>query len=279
MSGAIDESEIEIDLLLEGIYRRYHYDFRQYSRGSVRRRLQHALLVLDLPSLARLQERVLHDPATFTTLLGILTVQVSEMFRDPPFWRVLRDDVLPVLATYPSLKIWVAGASTGEEVCSICIWLEEAGLLSRSLVYATDIDIDAQQKAKQAVYELPRMALYSANYQAAGGAGSLGDYYSAAYDAAAIHQRLLKRVLFSDHSLATDSVFTEVHLVLCRNVLIYFDRELQRRAVGLFRDSLCRRGFLGLGMRESLRFIDDHGAFDVFDEPVRLYRRSTKELP
>lgn len=266
--------DIEIDLLLEGIYRRYHHDFRGYSKGSLRRRLGQALTALDCQSVSHLQERVLHEPELLPLLLRYLTVQVSDMFRDPEYWRAIRAQVIPVLATYPSFKIWVAGCSTGEEVYSMAICLHEAGLLSRALIYATDINNEAQRKAAAGVYEIERVATFSKNYQAGGGTGSLSDYYTATYGSAVIDKKLSERVVFSDHSLATDSVFTEVHFVSCRNVFIYFTRELQERALGLFADSLCPRGFLGMGSRESLRFIDDKRRFSLVDEPSRLYRKA-----
>ena len=266
--------DIEIDLLLEGIYRRYHHDFRDYSKGSLRRRIAQAMTTLDCHSVSHLQERVLHEPDLLPVLLRYLTVQVSDLCRAPIYWRAVRTQVIPVLATYPSFKIWVAGCSTGEEVYSMAICLEEAGLLQRALIYATDINNEAQRKAAAGVYEIDRIANFSKNYQEGGGTGTLSDYYTATYGSAVIARRLAERVVFSDHSLATDSVFTEVHFVSCRNVFIYFTRELQERALGLFADSLCPRGFLGMGSRESLRFIDERKRFTLFDEPTRLYRKA-----
>ena len=266
--------DIEIDLLLEGVYRRYHHDFREYSKGSLRRRITQALTAFECQSISHLQERVLHEPEILPLLLRYLTVQVSDMFRDPIYWRALRTHVIPVLATYPSFKIWVAGCSTGEEVYSMAICLQEAGLLSRALIYATDINNEAQRKAAAGAYEIERVAQFSENYQEGGGTGSLSDYYTDTHGSAIMDQRLAERVVFSDHSLATDSVFTEVQFVSCRNVFIYFARELQDRALGLFADSLCPRGFLGLGSRESLRFVDTHNRFVLVDEPSRLHRKA-----
>ncbi len=266
--------DIEIDLLLEGIYRRYHHDFREYSKGSLRRRLGQAMQALECESISHLQERVLHEPEILPLLLRYLTVQASDVFRDPAYWRTIRAQVIPVLATYPSFKIWIAGCSTGEEVYSMAICLHEAGLLSRSLIYATDINNEAQRKAAAGVYDIDRVAQFSKNYQEGGGINSLSDYYTATYGSAVMNKMLSGRVVFSDHSLATDSVFTEVHFVSCRNVFIYFSRELQERALGLFADSLCPRGFLGMGSRESLRFIDTHKRFVVTDEANRVYRKA-----
>ena len=224
-------------------------------------------------TLSQLQDRVLHDPATFPALLDFLTVQVSEMFRDPTYFRSLREKVIPLLRTYPSLKMWVAGCSTGEEAYSLAILLREEGLLARTLIYATDINPQTLQKAEAGVYEVDRIAGFTENHRKSGARSSLSDYYTAAYGRAVFDKSLKQHIVFSDHSLATDSVFAEVQLVSCRNVLIYFNRELQDRAVGLFRDALCRRGFLGIGAKESLRF-SAHA--DVFRR-VRARRSNLSE--
>ncbi len=265
--------DIELRLLLEAIYLRYQHDFRHYAVASLRRRLSRALEYFELESLSALQERVLRDGAWLQRLLPFLTVQVSEMFRDPPFFRALRDEVLPRLRTYPSPKIWVAGCANGEEVYALAILLREAGLLDRTVVYATDVSPEALRRAEAGIYELDRIAQFSASYVAAGGRASLSDYYTAAYGAAAFDRALRRNVVFTDHSLATDQVFAEVQLVTCRNVLIYFDRELQDRAVGLFRDALCPHGYLGLGSGETLRFSRHGAAFEPFAPDLRLYRR------
>jgi chemotaxis protein methyltransferase CheR len=245
--------DVELKLLLEAIYLRFHYDFRQYSMASLRRRVSQAMVQLDCPSVSRLQDKLLRDAEAFPALLQYLTVQVSEMFRDPSYWRALRQAVAPVLGTYPSLKLWVAGCSTGEEVYSFCILLREEGLLERTIVYATDINGESLRRAQSGVFELDRLSGFSRAYHEAGGKGSLSDYYTAAYDSAVFDKSLARNVVFSDHSLATDSVFSEVQLVSCRNVLIYFNQSLQERAIGLFQESLVRKGFLGLGSKESLR--------------------------
>ena len=224
-------------------------------------------------TLSQLQDKLLHDPATFPALLDYLTVQVSEMFRDPSYFKALREEVVPVLRTYPSLKLWVAGCSTGEEAYSLAILLREEGLLDRSLIYATDINPHALRRAEEGVYELERIAAFTTNHQQAGARSSLSDYYVAAYGRAVFDKSLRRHIVFSDHSLATDSVFAEVQLVSCRNVLIYFDRSLQDRALGLFRDALCRRGFLGLGSKESLRFSAAANAFDEFARDDRIFQK------
>ncbi len=262
----VRENDIEFQLLLDAIYLKYHYDFRAYAGSSLRRRLRTAMERFGCATLSQLQDKVLHDPATFPALLDYLTVQVSEMFRDPSYFKALRDTVVPMLRTYPSLKLWVAGCSAGEEVYSLAILLHEEGLLERSLIYATDINAHALQKAEAGVYEIDRIAGFTDNHQKSGGRGSLSKYYTAAYGRAVFDKALKKHMVFSDHSLATDSVFAEMNLVSCRNVLIYFNRELQDRALGLFHDSLCRKGFLGLGSKEALRFSN---YADRFDEVVR----------
>jgi len=263
----------ELALLLEAIYFKYQHDFRHYAIASLRRRVTLAMSRFGCESISQLQHRVLHEPEVFAQMLQYLTVQVSEMFRDPEYFKALRAEVIPVLKTYPSVKIWIAGCSTGEEVWSFAIMLKEEGLLERTLIYASDINPDALKAAEAGVYTLDRVALFSENYLAAGGTGSLSDYYHAAYDGVVFDRALRKQVLFADHSLATDTVFSEVHLVSCRNVLIYFDRPLQDRAVGLFRDSLVRRGYLGLGARESLRLTSHESAFVEVARPQRVYQK------
>jgi chemotaxis protein methyltransferase CheR len=216
---------------------------------------------------------VLHDPAVVPELLGYLTVQVSELFRDPSYFRTIRERVVPHLKTYPSLKVWVAGCSAGEEVYSLAILFREEGLEDRTLFYGTDINPEALKKAEAGVYEIDRIPLFTDNHRRAGGKSSLSDYYTAAYGSAVFDKSLRKRAVFSDHSLVSDQVFAEVQLVSCRNVLIYFDRALQDRAVGLFKDSLVRKGFLGLGAKESLRFSAHAPAFTEFARDERLYQK------
>ncbi|MCC2655665.1 MAG: methyltransferase, CheR-type [Panacagrimonas sp.] len=263
---------IELPLLLEAIYLKYHYDFREYAHASLKRRLTAAMIRFNCRTLSQLQERVLHEPAVFPQLLDFLTVQVSEMFRDPTYYRAVREHMVPILRTYPSLKIWVAGCSTGEEVYSMAILLREEGLLERSLIYATDINSQALQRAEAGVFDIDRMAGFTENHRRSGGRSSLSDYYTAAFGRAVIDKSLRKHIVFSDHSLATDSVFAEVQFVSCRNVLIYFNRELQDRALGLFVDALCRKGFLGLGSKESLRFSAHSDAFTDVSREERIFQ-------
>ncbi len=265
--------EIELQLLIEAIYLKYHYDFRHYARASLKRRLTAAMPRFDCATLSQLQDKVVNDPAAFPALLDFLTVPVSDLFRDPGYFRELRLSVIPVLRTYPSLKVWVAGCSTGEEVYSLAILLREEGLLARTLIYATDINPRTLRKAQAGIYELERVIGFTENHRLSGARTSLSDYYTAAYGKVVLDKSLRQHIVFSDHSLATDNVFAEVQLVSCRNVLIYFNRELQDRAVGLFREALCRKGFLGIGSKESLRFSAHGDAFQELSREHRIYRK------
>jgi chemotaxis protein methyltransferase CheR len=265
--------DIERVLLLEALYRKYHYDFRGYSTASLKRRLSLAKEHFRCSSISMLQDKLLHDEGVLPQLVAFLTIQVSEMFRDPSYFRSIREKVVPHLKTYPSLKVWVPGCSGGEELYSLAILFREEGLEGRTLFYGTDINAEALRKAEAGVYELDRMALFTENHRRSGGKSSLSDYYTAAYGGAVLDKSLRGRAVFSDHSLASDSVFAEVHLVSCRNVLIYFDRELQDRAVGLFKDSLVRRGFLGLGSKERLRFSCHAEDFTRFVPEERIYQK------
>jgi chemotaxis protein methyltransferase CheR len=267
---------IEIQLLLEALYQRYHYDFRNYAQASIKRRLKQARERLGFSTFSALQDGLLHNSALLSRLLGYLTIQVSEMFRDPSYFRALREKVLPHLRTYPSLKVWVAGCSEGEELYSLAILFREEGLEERTLFYATDISQDALDKAGAGVYSLDRIRLFTENHRKSGGKSSLSDYYNAAYGRASFDESLRQRVVFSDHSLVTDAVFAEMHLISCRNVLIYFDRSLQDRALGLFKDSLARKGFLGLGAKESLRFSNHFNSFGDFVREEKIYQRQVE---
>jgi chemotaxis protein methyltransferase CheR len=271
---ASDKTEdIEIRLLLEAIHSRYHYDFRRYAMASIKRRLRQAREKLGFPNFSALQESLLHDPTMLPRLLGYLTVQVSEMFRDPTYFRAIREHVVPHLRTYPSLKIWIAGCSSGEELYSFVILFREEGLEQKTLFYATDINQEALRAAEAGIYDLDRIKLFTENHRNSGGKSSLSDYYTAAYGRASFDKSLRQQVIFSDHSLVTDAVFAEMHLISCRNVLIYFDRALQDRAIGLFKDALTRRGFLGLGAKESLRFSKYAASFTPFVNDERIYQR------
>lgn len=267
-------TDIEIRLLMEAIYLKYSYDFRDYSGASIKRRILHALGQFDCRTVSALQERVLHDPGIFMQLLQYLTIPVSEMFRDPGHFLALRNEVVPLLRTWPSLKVWIAGCSTGEEVYSMAILLREEGLLERTILYATDINPHSLEKARQGIYALPDMQAYAENYREAGGGRDFCEYYTAAYGNAIMDSSLRENVTFADHSLATDSVFSETQLVSCRNVLIYFNKSLQDRALGLFHESLCHRGFLVLGSKESVGFSAYSDRFEALVRPERIYRKS-----
>jgi len=267
------EFEIELGLLIDAIYHMYHYDFRAYAAASLRRRMKAAMTKFECRSLSALQDKIMHDPAAFLALLDFLTVQVSEMFRDPEYFRALRQEVVPLLRTYPSLKVWVAGCSAGEEAYSLAILLREEGLLDKTLIYATDINPQTLQKAATGIYEVARIAGFTENHHRSGARSSLSDYYTAAYGSAVFDKSLKEHIVFCDHSLATDSVFAEVQLVSCRNVLIYFNRALQDRALGLFRDALCRNGFLGLGTKESLQFSSHGEEFSTVVREQKIFQK------
>jgi chemotaxis protein methyltransferase CheR len=265
--------DLEIKLLLEALYRTYHYDFRGYSMASIKRRLLQARDKFGCRTLSQLQDMLLHDHAVLPHLVDLLTVQVSDLFRDPDFFRCLRTMVIPHLKTYPSLRVWIAGCSSGEEFYSLAILFREEGLENRTLFYATDINQRALEQAEAGVYDIDRIAQFTVNHQKSGAPCSLSTYYTAAYQGAIFDKSLRRRAVFSDHSLVSDAVFAEVQLILCRNVLIYFDRPLQDRVVGLFNDALVRRGFLGLGTKESLRFNAHRDQFLEFALNERVYRK------
>ena len=274
MADSIED--IEIQLLLDAVYRHYHYDFRHYARASIKRRLLQARTQWGYDSISEMQSPVLHDETILPRLLNFLTVQVSEMFRDPSYFRALREKVVPHLRTYPSLKVWVAGCSHGEELYSLAILFAEEGLAERTIFYATDINPTALKAAQAGVYPLESIRLFTENHRLSGGHTSLSDYYTANYDRAVFDKSLRERTVFSDHSLVTDAAFGEMHLISCRNVLIYFDRELQDRVVGLFGDALVRGGFLGVGSKESLRFSAHAHLFSEFVREEKIYRKASR---
>ncbi len=268
----IPQFDIEPKILFESIYTKYSYDFRHYALASMKRALVHAMDLMGCPSLTALQEKVLQDPKCFYDLLQSLTIPVSEMFRDPTYFLALREKVFPHLKTYPSLKIWVAGCSTGEEVYSLAILLQEEDLLERTTLYATDINQRRLEKAEKGVLSLNVIQQFTHNYQKAGGKRSLSDYYTVDTGSVTFNSDLKKNITFTDHSLVTDAVFSETHLISCRNVLIYFDRELQDRVFGLFHESLCGQGFLGLGLHETIQFSQYAKYFDPFAKKDRIFQ-------
>lgn len=266
--------DIEIRLLLEALYHRYHYDFRAYSTSSIKRRLRQAREQLGFATITAMQERVLHDADMLPKMLRYLTVQVSEMFRDPSYFQAIREKVVPHLLTYPSLKVWIAGCSTGEELYSFVILFREEGLEDRTIFYATDINPEALAQAEAGIYELDRVRLFTENHRQAGGKSSLSDFYHTAYNRCVLDKSLRRNVVFSDHSLVTDQVFSEMQFVSCRNVMIYFNKDLQDRAIGLFREALPRNGFLGLGAKETLRFSQHEEGFRDFVREEKIYQRA-----
>ncbi len=270
---ARDLERIEVDLLLEGIYRHYGFDFRSYAFSSLKRRLWKRITAEGLRSVSELQDRVLHDPAVMEKLLLDLSINVSAMFRDPSFYRTFREKVVPILRTYPFVRVWHAGCSTGEEVYSMAILLEEEGLYERARIYATDINEVVRQTAKNGIYPVGKMQEYTQNYMRAGGTRSFSDYYVAKYDAALFSSALTRNVVFSQHNLVTDRSFAEFNVILCRNVMIYFDRELQDRVHRLFYESLVPLGFLGMGSKESIKFSKYEDCYEVIDGRDKIYRR------
>jgi chemotaxis protein methyltransferase CheR len=265
--------QTEIELLLEGIYRQYGFDFRSYAYASIRRRLWKRIEEEGLSTVSELQNIVLHDPDMMEKLLLDLSINVTAMFRDPTFYRVFRQQVIPHLRTYPFIRVWHAGCATGEEVYSMAILLEEEGLYERSRIYATDINEVVLQKAKSGIFPLDRMQEYTENYIAAGGKRSFSDYYIAKYDGALFSPSLTKNVVFSQHNLVTDRSFSEFNVILCRNVLIYFDKTLQARVLTLFYDSLATFGILALGSKESLRFSPYEECYEQINGPEKIYRK------
>ena len=273
---AVSPDDIEIELFLRALQLRHGYDFSQYAPASLKRRIVQLSHSQGTRTVSGLIERVLHEPGFMSVVLEGLSVPVSEMFRDPPVFRALRDQVLPVLASYSQVNIWLAGCAHGQEVYSLAILLEEAGLYDRCQLYATDFNDAALWQAQEAIYPAREAQLWSRNYAAAGGIHSLADYYSARYELIKLDERLRRNVIFVNHNLVTDDVFCEAHLVLCRNVLIYFGDALQDRALNLFRDSLRRGGFLCLGIRESIDFAPSARDFSAVDAKLRIYQLGNK---
>ena len=272
VTGA-DLEELEIELLLEAIYRRYAFDFRDYAPASLRRRLWRRAQAEGLFTLTALHERVLHEPACMERLLLDLSVTTTSLFRDPPVWRALREQVVPVLRTHPFLRIWTAGCSTGEETYSMAVLLEEEGLLSRSRIYATDVSESVLARARAGTFALARMDEAAENHRRSGAKRPLSASYTAGYDAVRMRRGLTENVVWGRHNLVSDSSFNEFHLVLCRNVLIYFGRPLQDRVHELIHASLGPFGFLGLGSRESLRFTAREADYEAVDASQHLYRK------
>ena len=265
--------DIEIALLLEGLYRYYGFDFREYSPASLKRRILERMRAEKLETVSRFQEHVLHDPACMERLLLGLSVHVTSMFRDPEFYLTFRRKVIPILKTYPTVRIWHAGCSTGEEVYSMAILLQEEGLYRKSLIYATDISHEVLRKAREGIFPLATMQEYTSNYMKAGGTREFSDYYTAHYDNVIFHPSLKTNVVFAEHNLATDGSFNEFHVILCRNVMIYFNKALQERVHNLIYDSLSMFGVFGLGNKETLKFTPREPFYEQLDSRDKLYRK------
>jgi chemotaxis protein methyltransferase CheR len=271
--GRLDLETLELQLLLEGVYRHYGFDFREYALSSLRRRVWRRVHAEGTGTIAGLLERVLHEPEAMERLLLDLSINVTSMFRDPTFYGALREKVLPVLRTYPFTRVWVAGCSTGEEVYSLAILLTEEGLYERTRIYATDINEMVLERAREGVFPLEKMREYTENYIRAGGTRSFSEYYLAKYEGALFERTLTENVVWAPHNLVQDRSFNEFNLILCRNVMIYFDRPLQNRVHQLFYDSLERFGILALGHKESIRFTGFEQRYEELDAQEKLYRR------
>lgn len=268
-----DLEDIEIQLLLDGLYRYYGYDFRDYALASLRRRVWNAVRAEGLKTISGLQERVLHDDAALERFLLALSVNVTAMFRDANFYLAFRNRVVPMLRTYPFIRIWHTGCSTGEEVYSIAMLLMEEGLYNRCRLYATDMNEAVLRKAREGIFPLSKMQEYTQNYLKSGGKRAFSEYYTASYDSAIFSGALREHMIFSQHNLAMDGPFNEFHVILCRNVLIYFNKQLQARVHNLLYDSLVKFGVLGLGHNESIRFNPHENDYEELEFATRLYRR------
>jgi len=271
-----DLEKLEIDLLLEAMYERYGYDFRSYARASVERRVRMFLGKQGSERIADLISPCIHDPAFFSELAQHFSIAVTEMFRDPQVYKVVRDEIAPVLSSYPFVKVWLAGCATGEEAYSLAIVLKETGVLDKTTVFGTDFNDHVLDQAKQGIFPIEAIREATENYQKSGGTASFSEYYSANYGKAAIDSALKRHINFANHNLTVDTAFSEMHLVFCRNVLIYFNRELQDRALKLFADSLVRGGFLVLGTKEDLQFSTVADDFEVVDRSARIYRKRVR---
>jgi chemotaxis protein methyltransferase CheR len=271
--GRLDLETLELQLLLEGVFRQYGYDFREYAVASLRRRVWRRVLAEGEQTITGLLGRLLHDPDVMERLLLDLSINVTSMFRDPTFYAAFREQVVPLLRTYPFTRIWVAGCSTGEEVYSLAIMLTEEGLYGRTRIYATDINEAVLTRAREGVFALDRMQEYTENYIRAGGKRSFSDYYLAKYEGALFERTLTENVVWAPHNLVQDRSFNTFNVILCRNVMIYFDRPLQNRVHQLFHDSLERFGVLALGHKESIRFTGFEDLYEELDAQEKLYRR------
>ncbi len=265
--------ELELELLLEAVFRHHGYDFRDYARTSLRRRINRLITQEGIKTISALQERVLHDPAAWDRFLQGISVNVSAVFRDPHFFLAFRRRAVPLLRTYPFIRIWQAGCSLGEEAYTLAILLEEERLYDRSLIYATDINETTLRQARDGIYPAELMQKYTQNYMLAGGQRAFSEYYTARYEFAIMRPSLQRNIVFSQHNLVSDGPFNEFNVILCRNVMIYFNRALQERTHALFHSSLSMFGVLGLGAKESIRFIPHERYYEPLEPGEKLYRR------
>jgi chemotaxis protein methyltransferase CheR len=272
MAGSEELEQIEIELLLDGVHRLYGYDFRNYALPSLKRRIWHHVHAENVLSISALQEKVLHDRACFERFVYSLSIPVTEMFRDPGLFLTFRQKVVPLLRTYPYIRIWHAGCSTGEEVYSMAILLHEEGLYDKARIYATDMNERSLQQAKEGVYDISRMKQYTKNYLEAGGTRAFSEYYTAKYNSVILQPYLRKNIIFAEHNLATDTSFNEFNVIFCRNVMIYFNDELRDHVHGLFHESLSRFGILVLGSKESIHFTKYSDCYESLDRVEKIYR-------
>jgi chemotaxis protein methyltransferase CheR len=268
----VDAEDIELELFVQALKLRHGYDFGQYARASLKRRVNDLVKNAELGTIGALTSRVVHDEAFLPQVIAGISVPVSEMFRNPEIFKALSAEVFPVLASYPHINIWQAGCARGEEVYSLAILLEEAGLYDRTQIYATDFNDHVLHVAQEGIFSVHEARLYAQNYLAAGGKHTLSHYWHARYERVKLDERLKRNITFANHNLVADGVFCEAHLILCRNVLIYFTNTLQDQVLGLFRDSLVRGGFLALGNKESIHFSANAREFLAFNSAARIFR-------
>lgn len=272
LAGSDELEQIEIELLLDGVHRLYGYDFRNYALPSLKRRIWHHVHAENVLTISALQEKVLHDRACFERFVYSLSIPVTEMFRDPGLFLTFRQKVVPLLRTYPYIRIWHAGCSTGEEVYSMAILLHEEGLYDKARIYATDMNERSLQQAKEGVYDISTMKQYTKNYLEAGGTRAFSEYYTAKYNSVILQPYLRKNIIFAEHNLATDTSFNEFNVIFCRNVMIYFNDELRDHVHGLFHESLSRFGILVLGSKESIHFTEYSDCYESLDRVEKIYR-------
>ncbi|HWJ79338.1 MAG TPA: protein-glutamate O-methyltransferase CheR [Niallia sp.] len=268
-----DKIDIEVDLLLEGIFRLSGFDFREYNRSSITRRILYRMKMDNIPTITRLLEKIVHEESYLDQVLNDFSINVTEMFRNPSFFRAFREQVVPELKKYDEIRIWHAGCATGEEVYSMAILLEEEGIKDKAIIYATDMNESVLEKASQGAFPLHKMQAYTKNYMLAGGTNAFSEYYKTDHQFAYFHSDLLKNIIFAQHNLVTDQSFNEFHVIICRNVLIYFNPNLQNQVHRLFYESLCKNGFIGLGDKETLSFVEVMPKYKELVGVERIYQK------